>query len=64
MKGYKTVLVNGAVALLPIVDLVANNGALVSAIVPAYGTAVISVLGLVNIVLRWITTTPIFQAEE
>lgn len=63
MKGYKTVIVNGAVMVLPLVDLVTNQGAVINALMPAYAAPVLSVLGLVNIVLRWITTTPIFNSE-
>lgn len=57
MKGYKTVIFNTAVTLLPIVDIIANSGALLG----QNGVAVVSVIGLMNIVLRWITTTPIFK---
>ncbi len=62
MKGWKTVIINGAVALIPMVDTLVNNGALVSALLPHAG-AVLSVLGLVNVVLRWTTTSPIFKPE-
>lgn len=63
MKGYKTVVVNGAAAIIPIVDLVVNNGAIVSAISPAGAATALSVLGLINVILRWVTTTPIFKGE-
>lgn len=63
MKGYKTVIVNGAAAIIPIVDLVVNNGAIIAAITPAGAATALSVLGLINVILRWVTTTPIFKGE-
>lgn len=63
MKGYKTFIVNGAVALLPLVDMVANNGTLVSAILGPNAAVALSVVGLVNMVLRWVTSTPVFKSE-
>ncbi len=57
MQGYKTVIFNTAVTLLPVVDVLANSGALLG----QNGAAVVSVIGLINLVLRWITTTPIFK---
>jgi hypothetical protein len=59
MKGYKTVVVNVAATALPIVDILANSGALFG---PS-GAAAVSLLALANIVLRWVTTTPIFKEE-
>jgi hypothetical protein len=59
MKGYKTVVVNAAATILPIVDILANSGALFG---PS-GAAAVSLLALANIVLRWVTTTPIFKDE-
>lgn len=59
MKGYKTVVVNAAATILPIVDVLANSGALFG---PS-GAAAVSLLALANIVLRWVTTTPIFKDE-
>jgi len=59
MKGYKTVVVNAAATLLPIIDILANSGALFG----TNGAAAISLLALTNLVLRWITTTPIFKDE-
>jgi len=64
MKGYKTVAVNGAAAVLPLLDMALNNGALLAPILGPQGAAVISVLGLVNVILRWVTTTPVFKSEE
>ena len=62
MKGYKTIAVNGALAVIPVIDYVANNGALVAAVVPN-AAAVMSVIGLLNVVLRWITTTPVLKQD-
>ena len=63
MKGYKTLILNGAVAVAPIVDLALNNGAIITALTGGQAAAVLSALSLANIVLRWVTTTPIFKAE-
>jgi len=63
MKGYKTVVLNGAVAALPVVDLVISNGAFVNMLLGTHGAAVMSILGLANLVLRWVTDTPIFKGE-
>ena len=62
MKGYKTLAVNGALAVIPVIDALANNGGLVAVLVP-HAEAVISVIGLINLVLRWITTTPVLKSE-
>ena len=63
MKGYKTLVVNGAVAIAPIIDLALNNGQILGAVLGPYGAATISVLGLINVLLRWVTTTPVLKAE-
>ena len=63
MKGYKTLVVNGALAVLPVVDYVANSGHIVSAITGDHAAAILSVVGLINMVLRWVTTTPVLKAE-
>jgi hypothetical protein len=62
MKGYKTIVVNGALAVLPVIDYVANNGHVVAAVIP-HATAVMSVIGLINVILRWVTTTPVLKQE-
>jgi len=59
MKGYKTVVVNAAATMLPVIDILANSGALFG----PKGAAAVSLLALANIVLRWVTTTPIFKDE-
>ena len=63
MKGYKTLILNGAVAAAPIVDLALNHGAIITALTGGQAAAVLSALSLANIVLRWVTTTPVFKAE-
>lgn len=63
MKGFKTITVNAAITVLPLVSLVADNGAMISALLGPYGAGVISVIGLVNIVLRWVTTTPVLKGD-
>ena len=63
MKGYKTAVFNGAVVALPLVDWLATNGTFITPFLGAHAGAVLSVVGLANMVLRWVTTTPIFKEE-
>lgn len=63
MKGYRTAVFNGAVAALPLVDWIATNGTFITPFLGAHAATVISVVGLANFVLRWITTTPIFKQD-
>ena len=63
MKGYKTLVVNGAVAVAPMIDLALNHGEILGSVLGPYGAATISVLGLINVLLRWETTTPVLKAE-
>lgn len=63
MKGYKTLIVNGAVAALPLVDFALNHGALIGSVLGSNGAVALSLLGLVNVVLRWVTTTPVMKNE-
>jgi ABC-type polysaccharide/polyol phosphate transport system ATPase subunit len=63
MKGYKTLAVNGAAAVLPVIDFALNNGEVVGAVLGANGAAAISILALINMVLRWVTTTPVLKQE-
>lgn len=62
-KGYKTMVVNGAATVLPLIDILANHGGLINAVTGGNAAVAISVLGLVNMVLRWVTTTPVFKSE-
>lgn len=64
MKGYKTVVFNGALAAIPALDWVATNGNLITPFLGAHAGAVLSLVGLANMVLRWVTTTPIFKQED
>lgn len=63
MKGYRTMILNGAMVALPILDYVGSNGAVVGALLGPAGATALSLLGLANMILRWITTTPVFRAE-
>ena len=63
MKGYKTAVFNGAIAALPLVDWIATNGTYVTPFLGAHAGAVLSVVGLANFVLRWVTATPIFKQD-
>lgn len=63
MRGYKTAVFNGALAALPVLDWLATNGTFLTPVLGAHAGAVLSVVGLANFVLRWVTTTPIFKAE-
>ncbi len=63
MKGYKTIIVNGAAVLIPIIGFFLDNGAMAASVLGPYGAGAISILGLVNIVLRWVTTTPVLKSE-
>jgi hypothetical protein len=63
MKGYKTAIFNGAIAAIPVIDWIASNGTLITPVLGAHAGAVLSVVGLANFVLRWVTTTPIFKQD-
>lgn len=61
MKGYKTIAVNGAAALIPLIDFTINNGEWLGLLLGPQGAVALSALGLINVVLRWITDTPVFK---
>jgi|DEB19_MinimDraft_3_1074340.scaffolds.fasta_scaffold01427_3 hypothetical protein len=63
MKGYKTAIFNGAVAALPLIDWVATNGTLITPILGAHASVILSVVGVANCLLRWATSTPIFNQK-
>lgn len=63
MKGYRTVILNGAMVALPVIDYLSSNGAVVGALLGPAGATALSLLGLANLVLRWVTTTPIFKKD-
>lgn len=64
MTGYKTLIFNSAVTLLPAVDFVLNNGSALAPLLGPHGGLVLSVLGAVNILLRAVTNTPIMQGKQ
>lgn len=63
-KGYKTVVVNGVAALLPVLDYVVNNGAVLGPLLGPQGAAAVTVLGLINVGLRSMTDTPVFKGRK
>ena len=63
MKGYKTTVFNSAVVALPLIDWIATNGTFITPLLGANAGAVLSVVGLANMILRWVTTTPIFKQD-
>ena len=64
MTGYKTLVFNSLVALVPAVDFVLNNGAALAPLLGPHGGLVLGILGGVNIILRAVTNTPIMQGNE
>ena len=64
MKGYKTLIFNSAVTLLPAVDFVINNGALLAPMIGPNGGVVLSILGGINIILRALTDSPIMSKGD
>ena len=63
MNGYRTIIVNSAATLLPAVAYLLDAPWVVSVLGPQ-GAMALSILGLINMVLRWVTTTPIFVSED
>jgi len=63
MRGYKTAVFNGALAALPVIDWIATNGTFLTPVLGAHAGLVLSIVGLANCALRWVTTTPIFKPE-
>ena len=63
LKGYKTLIVNGAIVLIPVLDFIANQGDIITALTGGQAAGVIAALGLINMGLRWITTTPVLKGE-
>lgn len=65
MKGFRTIAVNGALAVLPIIDVALNNAEIVGAVLgDEKAGAVLSVVGLINLLLRWVTTTPMMRGDS
>lgn len=59
MKGYKTLIVFGLTALVGVFELATKSN-----VVPAeYQPYVLLGLGVLGVVLRWVTDTPVFSAK-
>jgi hypothetical protein len=65
MKGFRTLLINIVPLFLTLTDYLVNNGAFVSAIVknPERAVVVIGMINVLNIILRFMTTTPVGKKE-
>ena len=63
LKGFKTVLFGLAVAIVPILDKIANDGNLIALIPVDKRELALAVIGLLIIVLRKVTDTKIGKAE-
>ncbi len=59
MKGFRTLVINSAIAVLPVLDFIVNNGAVISSLTGPQGATIVSAIGLVNVGLRYITDTPV-----
>jgi hypothetical protein len=66
MKGYKTFIFNVIVAVLPALDFVLASGSHLEAIIKDQKTlaGILLGVGLVNVILRSITTSPIFKKPK
>lgn len=63
MKGYRTFIVNGAVVAAPLVGFLIDNGEVLASLLGPYGGQTLALLGTVNLVLRFITNTAVFNKE-
>lgn len=63
LKGKRTLIVNGTIALLPAVDWLLNNGELVALVMGAYGPQAMAALGAINILLRLVTDTKVLASK-
>jgi hypothetical protein len=63
MKGYKTAVFNGALAALPVLDWIATNGSYITPFLGAHAGTILAVVGLANVLLRSVTSTPIFKKD-
>jgi len=66
LKGYRTLLFNLIPILILLGDYVLANGNLISLLItdPTTAAIVVALINMVNIVLRFVTTTPAFKKEE
>lgn len=65
MKGYRTIAVNLALMLLALTDYFIANGTLVAQVVenPKASALVVAGINVLNIVLRFATTSPVGRKE-
>lgn len=63
LAGYKTVIFNAALVGLPLTDWIINNSAIVKPLMGEYGPAILALVGLIGINLRFVTTSPVFKPE-
>ena len=63
LNGYRTILFNAALVALPMTDWIINNSAVIKPLMGEYGPAVLAVVGLVGINLRFVTNSPVFKPE-
>jgi len=65
LKGWRTIAFNFAVASISVIDLVLNDGSILSTVFanPARAAAAVVALKAANIVLRVLTTTPLGQKD-
>lgn len=61
MKGYKTVVFNSIITIMPAIDFLVANGKMLAPLLGPYGAGVVSVLGVANLILRAVTKTPVFK---
>jgi hypothetical protein len=66
MKGWRTIFINVGLALIPVLDYVLNNGTILAALIanPVHMTLAIAGINIVNIILRFVTTTPIGKSSK
>lgn len=65
MKGSRTILFNLLALALALLDLFVNDGSVLSSLFskPEHAVAALAVLKIANVVLRFVTTTPVFTKE-
>jgi hypothetical protein len=66
MKGYRTILLNAALALAALTDYFVTNSALINTLLdndPKRVALVVALINGVNILLRFITTGPVGQKQ-